>query len=77
MPRTAASALALLLLGPTVAGCFSIGGGSETKSTSTTVCAPTTGQQLVDLKRAYDAGALSESEYARMRQALVDAHLER
>jgi hypothetical protein len=44
------------------------GGGSETK---TEVITATTGQQLTDLKEAYDAGALSEKEYEKERKKIL------
>jgi hypothetical protein len=48
---------AVLLL--SAAGCFSIGGGSDTTSTTSTLVQPTTGQQLIDLKRALDTGVIT------------------
>ena len=43
---------------------------------STEVVAPTVsvsvGQQLIDLKKARDTGALSQNDYQRHRQALID-----
>ena len=43
---------------------------------STEVVAPTVsvsvGQQLIDLKKARDNGALSETDYQRHRKALID-----
>jgi Short C-terminal domain len=33
----------------------------------------TFGQQLIDLKRAHDSGALSASEYQRQKQRLIDS----
>ncbi len=50
--RLAAAILAVTLLG----GCVLVGGRQ-------TVQKPTTGQELVDLKTAYDAGALTAEEY--------------
>jgi Short C-terminal domain len=47
------SALTLL------AGCsWQVGGGHKTQTV-----APTTGQQLLDLQRAKDSGAITDSEY--------------
>jgi hypothetical protein len=57
---------ALLLLGP-LAGCG--GGGADVKSEISTT---TTGQQLIDLKKAYDSGAMSQSEYDRERKKILD-----
>lgn len=44
------------------------GGGADVKSEITTT---TTGQQLLDLKKAYDAGAMSKEEYERERQRIL------
>jgi hypothetical protein len=52
----------LLLL----SGCG--GGGAETQTTVTTT---TIGQQLTDLKKAYDSGAISEDEYNRLREKII------
>jgi hypothetical protein len=60
---------AVLLL--SVAGCFSIGGGSDTTSTTSTVVQPTTGQQLIDLKRALDTGVITKEEYETLRQRII------
>jgi hypothetical protein len=59
-----------------VAGLFALGalsgcggGGADVKSDISTT---TTGQQLMDLKKAYDAGAISESEYERERKKILN-----
>lgn len=49
-----------------VAGCG--GGGAEMKSEITTT---TTGQQLLDLKKALDGGAITQQEYDRERQKIL------
>ena len=59
-----ASLLASLLL---LAACG--GGGSETQVTNTTV---STGQQLIDLKKALDAGAITQDEYNDARDKILD-----
>lgn len=44
------------------------------RSSSTTTVTPgsaSVGQQLIDLKKAYDSGAISQKEYESMRKALV------
>jgi hypothetical protein len=48
---------ALLLCGGCVGG-LNLGGGSKTE-----VRSPTLGQQLMDLQKARDAGAISSAEY--------------
>lgn len=48
-----------------LAGCG--GGGAETSVTTTT-----TGQQLSDLKKAYDEGAISAEEYEEQRELVLE-----
>ena len=56
----AASLLALLSLG----GCFwSIGGGTQK-----TVVEHSAGQQLTDLKRAIETGAVTQEEYDKLKK---------
>jgi hypothetical protein len=55
--------LAALVLG--LAGCA---GDAEVKSEINTT---TKGQQLIDLKKALDSGALNQEEYERERQRLL------
>lgn len=55
----------MLLLG--VAACG--GGGAEMKSEVTTT---TVGQQLMDLKKAYDSGAMTKEEYEKERKKILD-----
>jgi hypothetical protein len=45
------------------------GGGAEVKSEVTTT---TVGQQLLDLKKAYDAGALTKDEYEKERKKVLE-----
>lgn len=59
----AASALAGLVL----AGC----GGTEVVQPNVNV---SIGQQLIDLKRAKDSGALSQSEYESQKAKLIDSY---
>ncbi len=56
----------LLLLG-SLSACG--GGGADVKSEISTT---TTGQQLIDLKKAYDSGAISQSEYERERKKILN-----
>jgi Short C-terminal domain len=57
-----------LLLAGTISGCFSFKGGDETVIQQR---APTTDQQLQDLKTAYDKGIISEQEYNQQRNRLL------
>lgn len=56
---------AILSVTLALGGC---GGGGKTtvKNESTT-----TGQQLIDLKKAYEEGAIDESEYERQRKKIL------
>ena len=59
---TAAAALAATL---TAAGC----GGNEVLQPTVSV---SVGQQLIDLKKARDSGAVSERDYERQKEQLID-----
>ena len=68
MKKLIVSALIGLSAMTILAGClsFRIGGGSTRKPESATV-----GQQLIDLQKAKDAGAISESEYQAQKANLL------
>jgi len=57
----------LVLLAALVGGCCG-GGGSQVQNTTKTT---TLGQELTDLKRAYDAGAITEEQYNKMKQDII------
>lgn len=60
-------ALACLAAILSVSGCVaSIGNGNPPRSNATV------GQQLIDLKRAHEAGALSDAEYDSQRSKLLN-----
>jgi outer membrane biogenesis lipoprotein LolB len=72
--------LAMILL----AGCaITFGGGrKETSSTTNTdqhpavgqqTVAPTLGQQLIDLQKAKDAGAITDTEYQQQKAKLLES----
>jgi hypothetical protein len=50
-----------------LAGCG--GGGADSTVHNTTV---SKGQALIDLKKAYDSGAISEREYEKQREMILD-----
>lgn len=52
-----------------LAACSGGGADVETKSSIRTT---TTGQELLDLKNAYDAGALTKDEYEDEREKILD-----
>jgi hypothetical protein len=59
-----------MLVAPAIlTGC---GGGGARSETSVQNISVTKGQQLLDLKRSFDAGIISKSEYERQRQAILD-----
>jgi len=55
----------LLLLGAAACG----GGGAEVRSEVTTT---TIGQQLIDLKKALDSGAMTQQEYEKERKKVLE-----
>lgn len=62
--RAAIAAMTLLAV-MSVTAC---GGADVRTETSTT----TTGQELLDLKKAYDAGVITEKEYERKREEILE-----
>lgn len=46
-------------------GCIAVGGISQRET-------PTLGRQLIDLKSAYDKGAISEEEYTAAKQGILN-----
>ncbi len=62
----------ILLLGVLFSGCiFSIDGG-EGKSPSVKQ-STTAGQELIDLKKAFDQGAITEEEYHQKKQQILSS----
>jgi hypothetical protein len=51
-----------------LAGCLSLGGGDETIQQTTTT---TTGQELIDLKAAFDKGIITERQYEQQKEKLL------
>jgi hypothetical protein len=59
--------LGLFLLGATLSGC-AIGSGT------TKVTKQTLGQELIELKKAKDSGAISEQEYEELKEKLKKSY---
>ena len=67
--RIVSGLLLLLVCGVLVGGVVACGGGgADIKSEVTTT---TVGQQLLDLKKALDAGAITQKEYERERKKIL------
>ena len=57
-----------LVLATTVSGC---GGGGAKSQTQTDVRTTTTGQELLDLQKAYESGAMSKNEYEKQKKKIL------
>lgn len=64
--RKQALATAVLAVATLMAGC----GGNEVLAPTVSV---SVGQQLIDLKKARDSGALTERDYERQKKQLIDS----
>jgi len=58
--------LTLLVFGAALWGCG--GGGAELSSRTTTT---TTGQELIDLKAAYDKGVITQDQYESQKKKIL------
>lgn len=67
MTRRLASILALPLCVCVLSGCLAVGG-----TRTSTAVTPTKGQQLIDLKRALDCGAITPAEFERSKSELLN-----
>lgn len=76
-----ASVVVMVVLGATLSGCC--GGGKQQPVEKTPVKVETTvqtspaqtkstGEQLMDLQKAYESGAITEKEYNKMKQDIMD-----
>ena len=63
------SVLLVLVLLTTVVSCIAVGSGGKKVENQ-----PSLGQQLIDLKKARDEGAISAQEYAELRNKLKKAY---
>jgi len=63
------SVLLVLALLTTMVSCIAVGSGGKKVDNQ-----PTLGQQLIDLKKARDEGAVSAQEYAELREKLKKSY---
>ena len=68
MKRLITPACGAVVIAVLATGCIGIAGGDKTQ-----VQKPTTGQQLVDLKKARDAGAMTDTEYETQKATVLNA----
>jgi hypothetical protein len=67
--RVAAAIIGLALV-TSLAGCC--GGSKTVEKTPVQVQTKTTGEQLTDLQKAYESGAINEKQYNKMKQDIID-----
>ena len=65
-----AAAIVMLALVASLSGCC--GGNKTVQQGPVQVQTQTTGEQLIDLKKAYDSGAIDEQQYNKMKQEIID-----
>jgi anaerobic C4-dicarboxylate transporter len=63
------SVLVVIALLATMVSCIAVGSGGKKVDNP-----PTLGQQLIDLKKARDEGAISAQEYAQLREKLKKSY---
>jgi hypothetical protein len=59
--------LIFMLLSATACGCLGGGNGKQTVETKTT----TLGQELTDLQKAHDSGAINDEQYEKAKKELL------
>jgi len=63
----------LIISGAGLAGCCgSPGEGGKGGTAEVTVKKHTTGQELIDLQKARESGAISDEEYEKQKEAILD-----
>lgn len=71
--RSRAVSLAIVVaLGMTLAGCCGGGGKTVVQDSAPTIETKSAGEQLMDLQKAHESGAINDKEYEKMRQAIID-----
>jgi len=64
----AGSVVITAFIGLLIAGCC---GGGTTVKTSTETTAPV-GQQLIELQKAFESGAINEAEYKKLKKEAIE-----
>ncbi len=64
------SAIFLAMMVALLGGCC--GGGSTTVKPTTTTTTVTSGQQLLDLQKAYDSGVITKEQYDKMKKDIIN-----
>ena len=65
--------IGIVVLGALLGGCC--GGGTTVQPTPVTIApasSATVGQQLIELQKAYESGAITEAEYKKLKQETMD-----
>ncbi len=67
--------LLVLLAGVVFAGCCGPGGGAKVENKSVTTT-KSLGEQLIDLQKAYESGAITESQYKDLKKKTIQQSTE-
>ena len=62
------TAMIAIVIATGVSGC---GGGGAKTQTQTDIRTTTTGQELIDLQKAYEAGAISKEQYEKEKKRIL------
>jgi hypothetical protein len=64
--------LFVLLAGVVFAGCCGPGGGGATVENKSITTTKSLGEQLMDLQKAYESGAITESQYNDLKKKTIE-----
>ncbi len=70
--RGSGGAAAVLLFVATASLWGCCGGSKTVEQTPVTVQTKTSGEQLMDLQKAYESGAIDEKQYNKMKQEIIE-----
>jgi hypothetical protein len=68
--QRAGAYIAAVILGAFLSGCC--GGGTTVQTVPATTGGPSVGQQLIELKKAYESGAITEKEYNQLKEDAIE-----